>query len=223
MSREEPLHRGATTSEFEPAVSGDGQSYAFLRATGILKVAVIIRDAASGAEIEVPPGQGFSGLRMPALAPDASRVAFSFADKGQHIYSVDSRAKDRKTLTAGEGINTDPNYSPDGKRIAFSSTRDGNYEIYVMDADGGNVQRLTRSPHRDIRPRFSPDGKRVSFTSHRDGNAEIYVMNADGTGVRRLTRHPERDDYAAWHPDGKSLVIVSEREGKHDLYMIQAD
>jgi Tol biopolymer transport system component len=217
----EPLHPKATTSEFEPAVSADGKTYAFLRATGILRVSVIIRDIASGAEVEVPPGAGFSGLRGPALAPDGSRLAFSFADKGQHIYTVDRRGAGRKTLTIGEGINTDPCYSPDGKRIAFSSTRDGNYEIYVMDADGGNVRRLTRNPYRDVRPRFSPDGKRIAFTSHRDGNAEIYVMNADGTEQRRVTNHPERDDYAAWHPDGKRLVIVSERDGKHDLYMIE--
>jgi hypothetical protein len=70
----EPLHPKATTSEFEPAVSADGRFYAFLRTRGTLSVGVVVRNISSGAEIEVPPGPGFSGLRSPALAPDGARV-----------------------------------------------------------------------------------------------------------------------------------------------------
>jgi Tol biopolymer transport system component len=216
----EPLHPNAATSEFEPAISADGRVFAFLRTTGILSVSVVIRTIATGSEATVPPGAGFSGLRAPAPAPDGSRVAYSFADGPQHIYSVNAQGQDRKALTSGDGVNTDPCYSPDGKSVAFSSTRAGNYEIYVMDTDGGNVRRLTNSPYRDVRPRFSPDGKRIAFTSHRDGNAEIYVMAADGTAPRRLTHNPDRDDYPTWHPDGQRLVCVSERDGEHDLYLI---
>jgi Tol biopolymer transport system component len=218
-----PLHSSSATSEFEPAISADGRVFAFLRTRGVLSVGLVIRVLATGAEAEVPPGAGFSGLRAPALAPDGSRVAYSFAEGAQHIYSVDAHGKDRKALTTGDGVNTDPCYSPDGKSITFSSTRDGNFEIYIMDSDGGNVRRLTNSPYRDVRPRFSPDGKRIAFTSHRDGNAEIYVMAADGTAPRRLTRNPDRDDYPAWHLDGRRLVFVSERDGEHDLYLIDVE
>lgn len=220
----EPLHPSATSSEFEPAVSADGRFYAFLRTRGVLSVGVTVRGVAGGADVDIAPGAGFSGLRAPALAHDGARVAYSFADGGhQHIYAVDAKGENRKALTSGQSLNTEPCFSPDGKRIVFTSTRDGNFEIYLMDADGGNVRPLTNSPFRDQRPRFSPDGKRIAFTSHRDGNAEIYVMNADGSKVRRLTRNPERDDYPAWHPDGRRLVYVSERDGKHDLFMIDVD
>lgn len=219
----EPLHKSAPTAEFEPSATPDGRLYAFLRTKGALSVAMIIRTAATGVEFEVPPGEGFSGLRTPAVSPDGARIAFVFAENGrQEIFTVDPQGKDRKALTNSPGIHSSPCYSPDGKGIAFSSTRDGNYEIYVMAADGGKVKRLTHSPYQDLRPRFSPDGKRIAFTSHRDGNAEIYVMNADGTGLQRATHHPERDDYAAWHPGGRKLVIVAERDGRSDLYLIDA-
>jgi TolB protein len=219
----EPVHQTAATFEFGPDYSADGRYFAFLRATGTLRVSVIIRNLSTETEAEVPPGTGFSGLLSPALAPDGSRVAFAYADGGrQQIYSVDSLGQGRKALTESGGLNIAPCYSPDGKQVAFSSTRDGKYDIYVMDANGGQVRRLTHSPMRDLRPRFSPDGKQIAFTSHRDGNAEIYLMNADGTGQQRLTDNPERDDYPSWHPDGRRLVFVSERDGRHDLYLIQA-
>lgn len=220
----ELLHPKATTSEFEPTFSGDGRYYAYLRLRGLLNVHVVIHHIETGGEIEVSPGPGLAGMRTPALAPDASRVVFSFAEKNrQQLYAVDIKGENRQPLTDSPGINIAPSFSLDGKRIAFCSTRDGNYEIYTMDADGKNVVRLTDSPFQDVRPSFSPDGQRIAFTSHRDGNAEIYVMNTGGTGLRRITQHPERDDYAAWHKDGRRLVIVSERDGEQDLYLVDAE
>jgi Tol biopolymer transport system component len=217
----EPLHPNASKSEFEPTVSADGRFYAYLRTRGVLSVGVTVRNVAAGTDVDIAPGTGFSGLRAPALSPDGNQIAYSFADGEQHIYVVDAKGENRKALTSGKGINTEPCYSPDGKQIAFVSSRDGNFDIYVMNADGSNVRRLTNHPSRDLRPRFSPDGKRIAFTSHRDGNAEIYVMNSDGSNQRRLTHNPERDDYPAWHPDGRRLVYVSERDGKHDLYLLE--
>lgn len=218
----EPLHTTAPTSEFEPAWSADGECYAFLKTRSALNVSIVVRNKQGVQLGELLPGDGFAGFRAPALAPDHSRVAFSYAERGrQQIYSAKLGGDDRTRVTDTSGINNWPSYSPDGRWIVFGSSRDGNFEIYRMRADGSDVRRLTESPFQDIRPRFSPDGNRIAFTSHRDGNAEIYVMQSDGSAVRRVTNSPDRDDYADWHPDGERLVIVSERGGKHDLYLVR--
>ncbi|MEW6215632.1 MAG: chitobiase/beta-hexosaminidase C-terminal domain-containing protein, partial [Nitrospirota bacterium] len=97
-------------------------------------------------------------------------------------------------------------FSPDGSKIAFSSYRDGNYEIYVMDADGTGQTNLTNNPGIDVWPAWSPDGTKIAFASFRDGNQEIYVMNADGTGQNRLTYNPAQDVRADWGPSASLPV-----------------
>lgn len=216
----ERLHPDATTSEFEPTFTPDGRVYAFVQSKGNLNLKLVIRDTKQNRESVFDPGGGFAGMRRPSILADGSRIAFSIpVPTGQEIGSVNAEGKDRKSLTKA-ALNSWPAYSPDGKKIAFGSSRDGDYEIYAMDADGGNVKRLTRSPGLDMRPAWSPDGKQIAFTSNRDSNYEIYVMHADGTGVRRVTKNDERDDFAAWHPDGKQLIFVGERGGKFDLYLV---
>ena len=70
-----------------------------------------------------------------------------------------------------------PVWSPDGKRIAFTSNRDGNYEIYVMNADGSGPKNLTNHKGWDNFATWSPDGKRLAFVSNRDGGHDVYVMD----------------------------------------------
>jgi Tol biopolymer transport system component len=220
----ERFHPQATTNEFEAAFSGDGRYCTFVQSTGNLKLRLVIRDTKENKDAVFDPGGGgFSGMRRPSIHPDAGRIVFSIpASNGQQIQSVNIVGQDRQSLTSS-GFNMWPAFSPDGKKIAFGSSRDGEFEIYTMDADGNNASRLTNSSGMDARPAWSPDGKRLAFTSNRDGNHEIYVMNADGTGQRRLTNHPERDDYPSWHPDGKRLVMVSERDGRFDLYLVNVE
>jgi TolB protein len=217
----ERLHPSATTSEFEATFSADGRFYAFIQSRGNLNLKLVIRDTKAGRDAVFDPGGGFASLRRPALAPDASRLVFSIPTAtGQEIASVDKEGKDRRTVTQG-GINNWPAWSPDGRHIVFSSSREGRFDLYVMAADGTGVRKLTRGEGMHLRPAWSPDGKRIAFTSNRDGNYEIYVINSDGAGLRRVTHNEERDDYAAWHPDGKRLVIVGERAGRFDLYLVE--
>ena len=113
-----------------------------------------------------------------------------------------------------------PPLPPTG-RIAFSSNRDGGYEIYVMNADGSGVTRL--NDHNGVEPTWSPDGQRIAFHSERDGNYEIYVMNADGTGLIRLTNDRARDSRPSWSPDGQRIAFESTRTGNWNIYVMNAD
>lgn len=89
-----------------------------------------------------------------------------------------------------------PAFSPDGKHIAFTSTRDGHYQIYVMDVHGGNLRRVSRGDSTDYAPTWSPDGNWLAYTSVRDGEPNIYLMDLQGNNVRRLTF--DGSDRPAW-------------------------
>lgn len=105
-------------------------------------------------------------------------------------------------------------------RIAFSSNREGNFDIYVMNVDGSEPVRLAQTTSNNFPPAWSPDGTRLVYTSDRDGNVEIYVMNADGSGQTRLTNSPGNDQFPAWSPDGRLIAFQSDRNGSFDIYVL---
>jgi TolB protein len=81
---------------------------------------------------------------------------------------------------------TAPTLSPDGRRIAFMSRRDGNWEIYIVNSDGSNLQRLTDDPAEDGLPAWSPDGRVLVFTSSRGGDWGIWAMLPNGQNQQKL-------------------------------------
>ena len=85
-------------------------------------------------------------------------------------------------------------------KIAFTSDRDGDFEIYIMDPDGSGIQQLTDNDRWDMHPAWSPDGSKIAFFSDRDGDNEIYVMNPDGSGIQKLTDNDWSDYSPAWSP-----------------------
>jgi TolB protein len=107
----------------------------------------------------------------------------------------------RLTFTRGSdgvlGDDSMPDFSPDGRLIAFTSNRDQQGEIYVMRSDGGGLKRLTRRPGDDWAPDFSPDGRRIAFTQL---PGTIWTMNADGSGLRKLAAGVDPD----WRPSSAS-------------------
>jgi hypothetical protein len=103
-----------------------------------------------------------------------------------------------RALTDQGSDNRFPRVAPDGKRIAFTSYRDGNAEIYLMNADGSAVTRLTNSAGDDESASWSSNGSQLAFASNRDGDYEVYVMNTDGSGQSQLTNNGSVDRWALW-------------------------
>jgi Tol biopolymer transport system component len=154
------------------------------------------------------------GAAHSAWSPNGRKIVFVSDRDGRagcigqprcntEIYVMNADGSGQRNLTRNPARDDEPVWSPDGRKIAFVSRRDGKPEVYVMHADGSGQRNLTRNPGRDSAPAWSADGRTIAFHSNRDRNTEIYVMNADGSGQRNLTRNPTNDVSFAWSPAKK--------------------
>jgi len=106
------------------------------------------------------------------------------------------------------------------KKVIFTSSDDGDYEIYSLDLAGEQVARLTDTPGYNVMPSYSAAAQKIAFSSTRDGNSEIYIMNEDGTGQTRLTDNDKYDAAPVFSPDGRSIAFVSDRDGGYGIYLL---
>ncbi len=130
------------------------------------------------------------------------RIVFNSNRNGafDDVYVIDADGSGLTRLTDIPTYGYSLAFSPDGRRVTFTSDRDGNTEIYVMNTDGSNRTRLTDNAAIDGFSVLSPDGKWIAFASQRDGNSEIYLMKADGSAQTNVTNNPASDTYPVWQP-----------------------
>ena len=137
----------------------------------------------------------------PVWSPDARSIAWTAFQRTTPDILVSNiyAGMPPENLTGGRGQNWLPSWSPDGTRLCFVSTRDGNSELYVMNRDGSNLTRLTNHPAIDVSPTWSPSGTQIAFTSDRSGAPQIYIIDADGRNLFKMTAE-SWCDRPTWSP-----------------------
>ena len=178
-----------------------------------------------------PTAQVTTSVELVQAPPTAGRIAFHSARSGElDIYVMNADGTDLQRLTDSPGRDFEPDWSPDGKTIAFSSNRDDleNAQLYVMNRDGSDPRALMPFIDADfIAPRWSPDGEWVLFHSNQavDGEPrfEVYKVRKDGTDLTNVSNTPGNNFRGDWSPDGQRIVFVSERDGNRELYVMNAD
>ncbi|MBL4700543.1 MAG: PD40 domain-containing protein, partial [Phycisphaeraceae bacterium] len=111
---------------------------------------------------------------------------------------------------ANEGGDFDVDLSPDGKNLAFASTRHSKTaDIYIKSTSGMAIMQITNDPSHDVTPVFSPDGSKIAFSSDRSGNWDIYIVDIQGGRPVQITVDATQDLSPSFSPDGKSLVYAS--------------
>ena len=156
-----------------------------------------------------------------ALALNTGQIVFtSMRDDNTEIYVMDADGGNQERLTNHPASDFQPDWSPDGTKIAFVSRRDGGAsQIHVMDADGKNSIRLTdgRGGKRD--PDWSPDGQKIAFSVD---DVEDYIAVMDADGNNRM-RHEDQAWEPSWSPDGGTIAFLSSRDGGNEIYLVGAD
>jgi len=135
-----------------------------------------------------------------------------------------SRSLSPTSLIASTRAQSGPQFSPDGKKIAFGSNRSGSPEIWICDSEGLNPTQLTSigGPETGT-PRWSPDGKQISFDSHAKGNWDIYLVSAEGGSPKCLTTGSADNNLPSWSRDGKAVYFTSNRSGDYQVWKMPAD
>ena len=196
----------------------------------------IYRRTLSGRLMQLTDSDGYDS--GPVWSPNGRQIAFvSDRDGSFELFVMNAYGGGVRQLTdnddrTGEAPISDsaPAWSPDGRQIAFASTRDGGEaKLYVVEVGSRTVRQLTDGEDfvMDHTPSWSPDGRRIAFSSNRVDyeNVEIFSVRADGTDLRRLTSTDlgVDDNAPEYSPDGARILFSSNRAGQHDLYTMDAD
>ena len=187
---------------------------------------IVVQDLSNGRARTLASGNGV--FISPVYLPDGSGVVYGHGvDDGVDLFTIPLAGGSGRRLSVGRGSdNVQPTFSPDGRRIAFTSGRAGHPEIYTMDADGTNVDLLTplefgENAYR-ASPDWSPDGRSVAFQSRIGGIFQIMTIGLRDRALKQLTSDGQNEE-PSWAPDGRHLVFVSNRSGVKQLWVLDVE
>jgi Tol biopolymer transport system component len=218
-----------------PAWTADGREIVFASGSIVSKGLWRVSNFAHAAARAEPQ-------RLPSVGDDASEPAISgskhrlvYVNRFSHnsLWRVATPGLEGKRqrppnqptlLISSTRDDNSAQISPDGKKIAFQSTRSGNTEVWVCDADGSNAVQLTSFGGPEVTTaRWSPDSKRIAFDANAAGEYDVYVVDADGGKPKRMTTNPANDGNPSWSPDGEWIYFDSARTGGQQVWKMPAN
>jgi TolB protein len=153
---------------------------------------------------------------IPVVTKNAEEVViFSYEEDGYaHLFAYVPDKMPLTRITAGDWDDITPSPSPDGKKIAFASNRNGFWDLYLLDLASGDVTQLTNTPQYEGAPTWSPDGSFIAFESYENENLNIVVGPASDplSNPIPLTTSSASDHSPAWAPDGRHIAFISDGE-----------
>ena len=217
---------GGYRSAFQPTWTPDGKEIVYSQDRSLWRL------DPSG---ERPPARlpfGGQDAIMPVLSGSIpgkpTRLVYVRRTADQNLWRLDLPAFATATSSApvlsksssSTMADSSPQFSPDGRRVAFESNRSGEMEVWVADADGANAVPLTALRGYSGSPRWSPDSQTIAFDFGKEEQWDVYVVRADGGKPRRITAEPTYDSVPSFSRDGISLYFNSNRSGGFEIWKL---
>ena len=153
-----------------------------------------------------------------------TKIAFVLAKgRNKELAVMDYDGYNARQVTFDKSISARPRWSPDGRKIIYTSYLQTYPDVLEADLYTHQRRRVASFPGLNSGAEFSPDGLTIALTLSKDGNPELYTMNAGGGGLRRLTRTTGAESSPSWSPDGESIAYVSDAGGSPQIYVIGRD
>jgi Tol biopolymer transport system component/DNA-binding winged helix-turn-helix (wHTH) protein len=170
-----------------------------------------------------PFGEDAVGLSTSA----AGRIVYAREFQDTNVWSVELSAdgvREPSLFASSAMLDANPDYSPDGKQIAFSSNRSGYNELWIANSDGSHPTQLTdRRMANTSDPRWSPDGKKILFNALSPTETDLFTIEVGSGVIRRLTDSPEDEAETRWSRDGRWIFYSSNKTGRFELYKMPAE
>ena len=185
------------------------------------------RISASGGTPERLPVGGH-WVPFASISRQGNRLAYVQWSGDWNIYRIDVSDSTGSgnlpiKLTPSTRLDSAPQYSPDGKKIAFQSDRSGSNEIWMCDTDGSHPVQMTFLNRFAGCPRWSPNGQQIAFDFHAEGKGDIYVISVEGGLPHPVVTDDSDDFWPSWSSDGRWMYFASNRTGESQVWKVTGE